>query len=258
MLFNSQRQLRFALLSIALLSAAPSSWAILNNPADSSIFPFAYEGDAATLGTWGTANYFGSATGYILTGDSPSAGILDVSIDAGAPNPGLVLYLQSPDWYSNATNSDGWTWEVRFRLKTGRFSLRIGDESDPHDIFDILADGKVNSRIKGTLATLPSTTDALHTYRVAQAPNSTEYNVWVDESLIGSYAAASTGIGTGGAHWFSDGSGSVSGSYELDFLRFTPGGFSPPGYNPPDPNRFIWNVNGLARWDDSGSWNQPG
>ncbi|MGI9428315.1 MAG: PEP-CTERM sorting domain-containing protein [Bythopirellula sp.] len=212
-----------------VLAASSPVWAAINNPADSSTFPFKYEGDAPTTNGnpasgFGNTGYNGGTTGYTLSSDG---NILDVSIDAGHANPGLIVYLQSPDWVANATDSAGWTWESSFRMNSGRFTTRIGDEADPHDIFDILDDGRVFSRIAGQLTTVSNITSEFHTYRIAQAPGSDEYNVWIDNALVGDYAAADTGIGTGGPHWWSDGSGGTSGEYEMDYLRFTADGFSP-------------------------------
>lgn len=203
------------------------------NPGDSSQFPFRYEGtppntEGTTATGFGSTGYAGSISGYQLSSDGA---VLDVSESGG---PGSVVFLQSDVWGANATDESGWTWEGRFKLNSGRFTLRIGDDQDAHDILEIFDDGRVSSRIEGTLATLESTTDVLHTYRIAQAPGSDEYNVWVDGKLIGLYAAADTGIGTGGPHWWSDGSGSTTGSYELDYIRFATGGFSP--YNLPEAN----------------------
>ncbi|QDS99291.1 PEP-CTERM sorting domain-containing protein [Adhaeretor mobilis] len=212
---------------IGLLLCGAPAWAAIINPADSSTFPYKYEGDAASLATFGTTGYSGSMTGYTLTGDSPSPGILDVAFDTAHATPGLVVFLQSPNWVSDATHADGWTWEASVKLNSGRYTTRIGDENDPHDIIDILDDGRVFSRIAGLLATLPSTTDAQHVYRIAQAENSIGYNAWIDGVLVGEYDAADSGLGTGGNHWWSDGSGSTMGTYEMDYVRFTAGGFSP-------------------------------
>lgn len=253
-----RRTLPTLLVLSAVAACGDTARAVINNPADSSTFPFKYEGDAATFFSFGTTGYTGSINGYSLAPDSPSPGLLDVSIDTNSANPGLIVYLASPDFASSATETNGWTWEARLKMNSGQFTVKIGDDTDPHDIVDIISDGRITSRINGTLTTLPSTTDGFYTYRIAQAPNSDEYNVWVDDALVGEYNAADTGIGTGGLHWFSDGSGSTQGEYELDFLRFSAGGFSPTGFTPFDPTRFIWAADGLARWDDGGSWNQPG
>ncbi|QDS99301.1 dockerin type I domain-containing protein [Adhaeretor mobilis] len=202
------------------------------NPGDSSTFPFRYEGDMPTLaGTtasgFGTTNYSGNTSGYQLSSDGD---VLSVTENGG---PGSVVFLQSPDWTSSATDANGWTWEVRFKLESGQFTMRIGDDTDAHDILNIFDDGRVVSRIDGLLTTLSSTTDEMHTYRIAQAPGSDEYNVWVDGELIGLYDAADSGIGVGGPHWWSDG-GSTTGDYQLDYIRFSDGGFSP--YTLPDPS----------------------
>ncbi|MDC0935364.1 hypothetical protein OAS39_03680 [Pirellulales bacterium] len=204
---------------------APADTGIVN-PADSSTFAFKYEGDpvtvaGSTVSGFGNTGYSGSTTGYQLTSDGNTLTVTD----AGAP--GTIVYLQSPNWAANATDAAGWTWEGRLKMNTGRFTMRIGDETDAHEILDIVDDGTVVSRIDGLLTTLPSTTDAMHTYRIAQAPGSDQYNVWIDDVLIALYDAGDTGIGTGGPHWWSDGSGSTNGEYELDYFRFTAGGFSP-------------------------------
>jgi hypothetical protein len=204
----------------------------INNPRNSSIFPFKYEGDAPTIAganasNFGNTGYSGSIAGYQM---NSSGGILTVT---GNGNPSSVVYLQSPTWTSQATNESGWTWEARLQMTSGRFTLRIGDNEDPHDIIDIFDDGRVSSRTKGLISTLPSTTDGMHTYRIAQAPGSDEYNIWVDGELIGLFNATDTGIGVGGSHWWSDG-GSTSGNYLLDYIRFSPDGFSP--FDPPSPS----------------------
>jgi hypothetical protein len=203
----------------------------INNPRDSSFFPYKYEGHAPQIAgsnasNFGSTGYAGSISGYQM---ASSGGLLTVT---GNGVPSSVVYLQSPTWVAQATEASGWTWEARLKMASGRFTLRIGDNADPHDIIDIFDDGRVVSRIDGVLATLPSTTDDLHTYRIAQPPNSAEYNVWVDGEMIGIFDAADTGIGIGGEHWWSDG-GSSSGNYVLDYVRFTAGGFSP--YTTPEP-----------------------
>ena len=241
----------FVCVAVILLATSTSAWAVINNPADSSGFAFKYEGDAPTVNGnpasgFGNTGYNGGTTGYTLTSDG---NLLNVAIDAGAGSPGLIVYLGSSDWTSNATHANGWTWEASLKMNTGRFTMRIGDETDFHEIFEIVDDGSIVSRIGGTVTTLPSTTDAQHVYRLAQAPSSDEYNLWIDGAFVAAYAGADTGIGTGGPHWWSDGSGSTAGEYELDYMRFSADGFSPI----PEPAALsLLLLGSLALW----SWRQ--
>jgi hypothetical protein len=228
--------------------------AAISNPADSSTFPFKYEGDAASLATFGNTGYSGGTSGYTLTGDSPSPGILDVSFDPAHANPGLIVYLQSPTYVATAQDATGWTWETSFRLKansgpsnaaTGRFTLRIGDNAGQDAIFEFLESGSVTQFGAGEIGNIGSFTDAQHVVRVAQEPASASYNLWVDGNLISDTLAGSF---TNGPKWWSDGSGSTRGAYELDYVRFTAGGFSPPVVpEPASAVLLIAGVLGLAR-----------
>jgi hypothetical protein len=226
---------RAGLVALAtVLCSYSAAWAI-NNPADSATFPFKYEGDAASLPTWGNTGYSGGTSGYTLTGDSPSPGILDVSIDNSAANPGLIVYLQSPVFEATALDATGWTWESSFRLKAnsgpggaanGRFTIRIGDNAGSDVIFEFLESGSITKFGSATeIGNIGSATDMQHVFRIAQAPNSNDYSLWVDGNLISDTIAGNQPVGP---HWWSDGSGSTRGAYELDYVRFTAGAYSPP------------------------------
>lgn len=233
---NPSKNFRLPLWATALVAPlfVPAACsAVIINPADSSTFTYKYEGDAATLATFGSTGYSGGTTGYVLTGDSPAPGLLDVSVDGGSATPGLIVYLQSPTFESTALDSTGWTWEASFRLKpnsgpggaaTGRFTMRIGDDAGDDAIFEILESGSIQQFSGADLGDFGDPTDGQHVYRVAQEANSNTYNLWVDGVLISDTITGGFGVGP---HWFSDGSGSTQGEYELDYVRFTSGAFSP-------------------------------
>ncbi|MDC0935366.1 PEP-CTERM sorting domain-containing protein, partial [Pirellulales bacterium] len=242
------------MLVAALLAVTVPALAVINNPADSSTFGFKYEGDAPAVNGnpasgFGNTGYNGGTTGYTL---SSNGNVLDVSIDGGAGSPGLIVYLQSPDFVSNATDAAGWTWEASLKMNTGRFDVRIGDQADSHLLMSVFDDGTI-STFDNQVTNLSSTTDAQHLYRIAQTSSSGQYDFWIDDAYVASYQGSAT-LGTGGPHWWSDGSGSTSGEYELDYMRFDAGGFSPVG-SVPDPSRVEWIANQLENWGDGGNWN---
>jgi hypothetical protein len=138
-------------------------------------------------------------------------------------------------------------------MKTGSFVVRVGDEGGAHTILTINADGTVGNFFTGAFHTMPSTTDTQHVYRVAQSANSGQFDLWIDNNYVTSFLGNSQ-LGTGGNHWWSDGSGSTSGEYEMDYVRYRAGGTSPTGFTP-DANRIVWMSGSLARWDDSVNWN---
>lgn len=209
-----------------LIVTAVSVQAAIVNPLDSAAFLYKYEGDAitqngSTASGFGNTGYAGSMTGSTLVSDG------DV-LSVATTGPG-VLYLQNSMWDTEAEriaiNSSGWTWEARMKIKSATgyaaFYLRIGDDATNEEIFMWTLD-----RMRGYSTDgwgLLNTTDTFHVYRVSQAPNSNVLNVWIDGVL------ASEHVGALGGHddWWSDGSGSTGGSYDLDYMRWTTGGYSP-------------------------------
>lgn len=209
---------------IIILMTPVSLQAAVNNPRSSIFFPYKYEGgaitqDGSTASGFGNTGYTGSMTGSTLASNGD---ILSIA----TTGPG-VLYLQNSTWNSQARQETGWTWEARLKIKNvvsqGAFYFRVGDgqSGDLEEIFIWKTD-----RIKGYASDgwgLINTTNDFHVYRIAQAPNSDLFNVWIDGALI------REGVGTliGQDHWWSDGSGSDGGAFDLDYMRWTPGAYSP-------------------------------
>lgn len=204
---------------------------------DSAAFPYAYEGDAITIdGVNGSG--FGN-TGY--SGVVNTDGITTSSdgniftMTTSAPFGGV---FQSSVWPSVATHEAGWTWEMRFSVEemTGNFYamlMRIGATGNTsaatgHDFF-YFKDSSLSS-YSGTV-NLPIVAGQFYTLRVAQAANSSEFNVWFDGELVAAYTMGTGSIPEGivGPYepWFGDGSGDAAGTVAIDHIRFTNGGYAP-------------------------------
>ncbi len=170
---------------------------------------------------FGSTGLSGSDSNYTLTSDG---NILDAN--GLTPNVG-VLFLQSPIWNANALNANGWTWEMSFKVigvkASTAFNLRIGDAensaSHPQDIFAFGLNSISNSGVPA-LHVSEDLTSAFHVFRVAQAANSDEFNVWLDGSLIGDYTLTSGFSGSDNL-WIGDGSGSQDGHFQFDYIRWT-------------------------------------
>jgi hypothetical protein len=86
-------------------------------------------------------------------------------------------------------------------------------------------------------------TDGFHVFRVAQKENTDLFQIWRDNVLLGEYAAPGTTTGAGSMYFGdpSSGSGSFVGTVDVDYYRFTKGGFAPI----PEPSTLILLVGGL-------------
>jgi len=209
--------------------------AAIVNPQDSSTFTYKYEGDAFTVDQDGmTGSGFGN-TGY--SGIVASTGI-SASSDGDIFNYSTDLAfggnLESSVWPTVATHEAGWTWESRLRVNSTianwAMLLRIGPAANntttnQHEIFYLTKTGIYGL---GSGQTIPMQADVFHTLRIAQAANSSEFNVWLDGQFETAFTFAdNAGFGDGANHWFGDGSGSGGGDIDFDYIRFTAGGYSP-------------------------------
>ena len=218
----------FANLLLAFWSvfAANYARAEIVNPLNSTAFAYKYEGDAVTQdGTtasgFGNTGYAGGMAGSTLVSDG---NILSVT----TTGPG-VLYLQNSTWIAQAVGSVGWTWEASLKMDNvanNTLNLRIGDgdDADLEDIFIWWTDRLRSAWTDGW--GLMDTTDGFHTYRIAQAANSDSFNIWIDDQFITEYDFGGGGGYAGTDIWFGDGGGTF-GEFEVDYIRWTTGGYSP-------------------------------
>jgi hypothetical protein len=189
---------------------------------DSSLFNHQYNGDVVL------ANNF--LPHY--TPDNP--------FDLQAPTTdGNILTYQSSiaqangDWNSDQWNTDishaaGWTIEFRLQLEgTGPINgfNNFADDGTSYAFFSV---GPASFQLFSNPNPIDtnSNVDAFHTFRIAEAPNSTTLSVWRDGVSLGTFTAPTLAVT---AMWFGDGTTSGGGpTVHLDYFRWdSTGAYAP-------------------------------
>lgn len=205
-----KRRLAFCSVAVTLVTffCSLSSAAML----DSSLFTDQYNGDVypvsgyAETGPWVVAP---SSDGNILTYQS------DVASGGG-------FFVQDP-WAADAAS--GWTLEFRLKIGTdapegsdGAFAFFMADGSNGLRTFFI---GQ-NSFRTTSLSDTSDNTDGFHTFRVAKAAGTLDFNLWRDGVAVGSVNGwGGSTFGSDDFLFWADGGGAVGGpTVEVDYVRF--------------------------------------
>ncbi len=222
-------------LSCAVLSVshAAAQWSQL----DSTEFMYKFEmdltPDLADVDANGIPDFSVSGGGGIVTD-----GILYVASGSGT-------YYNSAGagqpWPGNFDSATGYTIEFRVKILEDLGSAAgnaMSVTASPIDtnawaFLGVGAEGQSWSEAGGWLPLGENdNTDDFHVFRVAQKPGVNEYSVWRDGVLI------ARDLGSGYTYavdrlLFGDIGGNWDGAYEMDYLRFTPGGYTPVGFEFP-------------------------
>ncbi|MEX0643047.1 MAG: PEP-CTERM sorting domain-containing protein [Pirellulales bacterium] len=221
--------------AVAMLAmAAPASAAIMN-PLNSSAFTYKYEGDTipTTTGGYGNTGYgTGSVPNTIQNLDLSTDGNILTTTPTGQATKLVADTTNSGDTFDTLVdNSTGFTWETRMRQKAvvftpstlpalNRFEIGAGDNDDG-DFLSVDANALAYPGSGGAIA-IANNDGQFHTYRVAQAPNSTGVDFWFDDVHKGTLP----GHPAFKFHRWGHLQGWTT-SFEIDYVRWEVGGYSP-------------------------------
>ncbi len=199
-----------------------SAYAEIANQLESGSFEYKCEGDSTTLAGYTAAN------GATVTTDG------DIATFDSVP----YKYYIGDDWVAATSNTNGWTYEIRFKVGTDypddyHINLSLASvENDPDDKRQLIRFKGSEIYIYGVgLLVSEDLTSDFHTLRVAQDSNSSSYSFWVDDNFIFSHNGSLSATET--KYTFGALSGSNHGLFYIDYIRFTGSGAYAPGTHEP-------------------------
>lgn len=241
---------------LAVLTAAQTANADLAS-LDSSAFTWKYEmtEDPTTQDLDG--NTAADFAGYSKNGGSGTYGGV-WSYDASGTKQVALLGATTTDriWAnSGITHAAGFTVEARIKIKTstgtdGAFEIAgaPADQTGAEFGLSVAGTGEYWRTIGSPqIDTSSNNLDgAFHVFRLAQAPGASTFSLWRDGVLLTNSLTSTNSANDAAVFNVGSDSGSLAGTVDVDYVRFTPGAYAPAAV--PEPSSIVMCVIGLLAY----------
>ena len=225
-----------AMVAIALITTS-SATATVTDSLDSTSFDWQYEFDvlpsAQDLDSNGVADFGLNGDAGTLNGD----GTWSMDTSAGSTvNSFFMASAADQIWAQSGISWEtGYTIEARIRVNSTNQDATLGSlymtstaqsESGATNWLNLSA-SKESWGASGSPAMVSDNSDDFHVFRVAQEPGLDSFSVWRDETLLAENIPAGYSNASLNRLILGDAGGTLGGSADVDYFRFTAGAYAP-------------------------------
>ena len=231
-----------AMVAIALIATSPAL-ATVTDLLDSTSFDWQYEFDvlpsAQDLDSNGVADFGLNGDAGTLNGD----GTWTMNTSAGSSlNSFFMASAPGEIWaQSGITWETGYTMEARVRVNSTNSDATLGTlymSSTAQSVSGAtnwlnLSENKESWANSGNPTLYTTNSDDFHVFRVAQEPGLDSFSIWRDDVLLAKNLPAGYSNASLNRLILGDAGGTLGGSADVDYLRFTAGAYAPDAVSTP-------------------------